>query len=166
VSSNVDSLIVLGDGKVGYVTGLLLPMRLPNGQPQRSDAAVYRFNNGGTTHTKFGADGNVQVRIGSWDSGGAQINSALNALAVTQDDALLVLSSCLPTTPAGPVIQPCRAKLGGGPLDCTRCSADIDRDGVIASAIDSVLLAHVALGFKDSALIQGLTFSLGANRTS
>ncbi len=155
-----DALAMQGDGKILYATTLAVS---PATSPARSDIVVHRLHADGSIDATYGAGGTGRVRINTWGAG--VVNSAASGIAVNNSDAAVMLGGCATEAMFG-LVQPCLAKLQGGPLDYARCSADIDGDGVIASATDSVLLARVALGFKDAALVQGITFSPSASRTA
>lgn len=84
--------------------------------------------------------------------------------AVLQPDGKLVLAGTCgqSSTPS----NVCLARLIGGPNEFPQCSADIDGDGTVSSATDSVLLMRAALGFRGVALTQGVPFSSLATRNT
>ena len=163
VLSVQDTLAVLGNGKIVNGTGLLQPPTLTPVHPPRSDVVVHRLRHDGSVDPLFGNNASGKAILETWDASGTRINSAHSALALTRDDALIVLGICKAELGTAPIEQPCLAKLSGGPLDYARCSADIDGDGLI-TANDGLLLSRVALGFRDAALVQNITFTADAQR--
>jgi uncharacterized delta-60 repeat protein len=59
----------------------------------------------------------------------------------------------------------CVARFHGGSHGFEACSLDVDGDGVIG-VTDAIINARVALGFRSSALVDGLNFAANASRSS
>jgi uncharacterized delta-60 repeat protein len=158
-----DALALQSDGKLLYATVLA---QQPAATPARSDIVVHRINADGSFDTTYGANGDGRTRITTWDATPANspVNSAPSSLALTGDDSAIVLGGCKATTGTNPPILACLAKLQGGPFQASRCSADIDGDGLINASPDALILTRVALGFTGNAVIANITFASHATR--
>jgi uncharacterized delta-60 repeat protein len=158
-----DALALQSDGKLLYATVLA---QQPVVTPARSDIVLHRINADGSFDTSFGANGDGRTRITTWDATPANspVNSAPSSLALTSDDSAIVLGGCKATTGTNPPILACLAKLQGGPFQASRCSADIDGDGLINASPDALILARVALGFTGNAVIANIAFASHATR--
>jgi hypothetical protein len=53
---------------------------------------------------------------------------------------------------------------GGGEMAYRECSLDVDGDGKVLATTDALIHARVALGMKDAAVINGITFAAHAAR--
>jgi uncharacterized delta-60 repeat protein len=160
INASRDALAIQADGKILYATTLASS---PTNLPARSDIVVHRFNADGSLDASYGVGGAGRTRLNAWGSG--VINSAASAIAVTHSDVAVTLGACASESVPG-ILQPCLAKLQGGPLNYARCSGDIDGDGLVTPVVDSLILTRIALGFTGNAVTQGVAFAPHAARKS
>ena len=83
-------------------------------------------------------------------------------ISVRPEGGVVLLGSCYNTQLSRDEI--CVAQLQGGPTEGKACSGDIDGDNQISSAVDSVILARIALGFTGASVTEGIAFAPHATR--
>lgn len=147
------AMAVQGDGKI-FVTGTCNT----NGQNYAFCAA--RYESDGSNDAGFSHPFVTPLTLAV---GATTVNIA--SAALIQPDGKIVVAGSCDATFASNSTQLCATRLSGGPIHYAQCSGDIDGDGTV-SATDSMLLARAALGFRDAALTQGLTFAAHAARHS
>jgi uncharacterized delta-60 repeat protein len=82
---------------------------------------------------------------------------------LTEDGGIILVGSCEQSVGSNQ-FDMCAAKYQGGPFLHAYCSPDIDGDGRINPLIDGLIIARIALGLRDSAVIGGIQFPPSAVR--
>jgi uncharacterized delta-60 repeat protein len=137
-----------------------------NGMPSTNgfDFCIARFNSDGSFDSSFdgpGGSANGRFRVGV-----ANDMDTFHALKVLPNGKILAGGTCSDTCGGSCGGNGfCVARFNGGSQGYETCSLDVDGDGVVG-ANDALIHARVALGFKGTALTDGLSFSQGAVRTS
>lgn len=90
------------------------------------------------------------------------VQNVPSAMAIQADGKLLLAGYC----GSGVSTELCVFRYTGGGNDSNACGGDIDGDGRSEAVTDSLLLARVALGFRGTAVTQGITFLNTARRTT
>lgn len=135
------------DGKVlvaGYCTASNPP-----------DFCALRLHSDGALDANFGTVGKVNTPIGTLDD-------KVRSMAVQTDGKIVLAGNC--TNASGDDF--CAARYDGGPFGYRNCSMDIDGDGRVTGTIDSLIHARIALGLTGNSVINGITFSTTARRTT
>lgn len=128
---------------------LLLAGHCYNGA--NADYCVARYNTDGSLDTTFSTFGWISTPIGSGEDQG-------NAVVLQPDGKIVVAGFC-----GGGF---CAARYLGGPLFYQSCRLDLDGDGAVLATTDALIYARVALGISGDAVINGISFPVGATRTS
>jgi uncharacterized delta-60 repeat protein len=114
-----------------------------------------RYQDSGQLDTSFGTDGKVFTTIGIDDAKSTTISQQY-------DGKILMGGSC--SSVVGTTINFCVARYIGGPFSNQNCSLDLDGDNIVTQNVDAVIAARFALGFRNAAVVAGLTFSTTATR--
>lgn len=125
----------------------------------RDQLCVDRFHSDGKYDSSFGVDGNA-FHIFSASTRYKQIH----AVALQADGQIVVAGAC-EESPGGPV-RFCVARFDGGPRGAQACRMDIDGDNVVRATTDGLILSRVALGMTGAAVTTGVSFPVGATRTT
>jgi uncharacterized delta-60 repeat protein len=117
---------------------------------------------------RFHADGAIDSMFPFTNIDAGQATSSdlyYNAMALQSDGKIVLTGFCRNSSVTPETKSLCAVRLLGGPNDYQHCSADIDGDG-LHNATDSLLLTRAALGFRGSAVVQGVNFAFHASRTN
>jgi uncharacterized delta-60 repeat protein len=155
------SLALQTDGRI------LLAGFCDNGVPMTNgnDFCFARLNSDGGFDRSFDGPTATQGN-GSFAVGIANDLDILESVAVQPDGKIVAGGTCSDTcggSCGGNAF--CVARFEGGSQGYETCSLDIDGDGVIGVS-DAVIHARLALGFRGSALLNGLSFAAHASRSS
>jgi uncharacterized delta-60 repeat protein len=146
------------DGKIVLAGGCL------DGTEYRFCAA--RLHPDGTWDTSFDGPsngGNGRIVLPSVGSSGAEAR----ALALQPDGKIVIAGSCDFSVVIGGInTEFCVTRLNGGPFGARQCKADIDGDGVLSAATDTLILARVSLGIVGNAITNGINFAPQATRNT
>jgi hypothetical protein len=161
------ALKVRGDGSLVFAFDRKSDVPLASGvMVNRQYMHVYQLHSDGTRDSRFGSPtfGETGAYPLSWSATGS-IHSSVSSLAISRiDESITAVGGCTPDGSSAAATV-CIAKFVGGPSDYARCSADIDGDGIVGIN-DSVLLSRTALGFRGNAVLQNMSFSASATRTT
>jgi len=89
----------------------------------------------------------------------------LNAVAVATDGGLLMPGACWLNGEHG-ADHGCVLRVVGGPNTFSRCTLDIDGDGVVLPQTDTVMWLRAMLGLRGNQLVAGISFPVAARRAS
>jgi uncharacterized delta-60 repeat protein len=134
------------DGKV------LLAGSCSNGT--NNDFCAARYNANGTLDSTWGSAGKVITPIGT----GAD---RATAIALQSDGKVLLAGTCANGTNS----DFCAARYDGGPF-LFSCRPDLDGDGAFLATTDALIYTRVALGITGTAVVNGITFPVGATRNT
>jgi uncharacterized delta-60 repeat protein len=136
---------IVGVGQCAQITSLE-PLTFANRR------CVMRVNTDGTPDTTFGASAGI-----AYSSPGGVSPTAFGVAELPTGN-LLVAGSCSSTTEKNYCIT--------RHIGATKCSMDIDGDGEIIATLDGLIITRAMLGFAGSAVLQGLSFSPNARRST
>lgn len=126
-----------------------------------NDFCAVRVNSDGSLDKTFnptGTPGKVTYAI-------AAGHDNATGIAVQPDGKIVVAGSCGPDT-TGANTDFCALRLEGGPYGAQQCRMDIDGDGKVLATTDALIQTRIALGLRGSAVTNGISFPVGATRTS
>ncbi len=149
-SANSTSVVVQHDGKL-----LIAGTCLTNSQ---SRICLVRLNSDGTLDDTF--DGWSRAGNGATVLPPMSLNDLSGGVAVLNDGSIVVAGKCN----NGDFNLMCLAKLQGGPFEASRCSLDLDGDGVVLSSTDLLMMTRVARGLSGAGVINSIQFAANATR--
>ncbi len=117
---------------------------------------------------RLNTDGAIDSTFDGWTGTG---NGATALPALTQSDSgtsvallndgrILVAAQC--NNDVFDIL--CVARLHGGPFEATRCSLDLDGDGVVSPLTDLLMMTRVARGVTGAGVTNAILFSVNATR--
>lgn len=125
----------------------------------RDQLCLDRFHSDGKYDSSFGVDGSAFHVFAS-----SVRYKQMHGVALQADGQIVVAGAC-EESPGGPV-RFCVARFDGGPRSAQACRMDIDGDNVVRATTDGLILSRVALGMTGSAVTTGVSFPVGATRTT
>lgn len=151
LATSVGTAYDIGQGVAVQVDGKIL-LAGYCGNDANEDFCLVRFDLNGAIDTNFGIGGKVIAPVGSGDD-------SATSIALQSDGKIVLGGYCS----EGADTKFCLARFRGA---STNCRLDIDGDGKILATTDGLIYTRIALGISGSAVLNGVTFPLGAVRTS
>lgn len=154
-SAYLSAMAAQGDGRLVAVGTCSTP------SSSQQTGCIARLWPDGYADSSFGVGG-YEVYTDAMLVGGP---GRLSDVAVTADGGLLMPGVCWLNGEQNPD-HGCVLRVVGGPNTFSRCSFDIDGDGVVLPRTDGVLWLRAMLGLRVTQLIAGISFPAAARRST